>query len=385
MDTLAIQGTDITASIDLDLQEYGETLMKNKRGSIVAIEPATGEVLALISSPNFDPALLVGRVRSENFLKLLSDTVSQPLFNRALMASYPPGSTFKPIMGLIGLQEGVITSETLFGCNMGYLSFACHSHPSPLDLEGAVMHSCNSYFLQTFRRVLENPKYKSTEEAYKKWKSYLDEFGFGEKLGTDFVNELKGFIPASTYFDNFYKKNKWKALTVLSMGIGQGEIGTTPLQMANMTAAIANRGYYYTPHIVKSIGSDHHINESFKTKRRINIDSSNFEIIVNGMEAVVINGTGRIAAVNDIIVCGKTGTAQNPQGKDNSVFIAFAPKNNPKIAIVVYVENAGFGATYAAPIAGLMIEKYIKGEISNKALEKRILDFNVIDHVKILL
>lgn len=377
LDTLAIQGSDIMSSIDLDLQEYGEYLMKNKRGSIVAIEPRTGEVLTLVSAPDFDPSLLVGRVRSENFSKLLADTVSQPLFNRALMASYPPGSTFKPIIGLIGLQEGVITPETIFACHMGYLKFACHSHPSPLDLVGGIMNSCNSYFLQTYRRILENPKYNTIGEAYNKWKSYLDQFGFGEKLGTDFVNEFKGFIPPATYFDNYYQKNKWKALTVLSMGIGQGEVGTTPLQIANMTAAISNRGYYYTPHIVKSVGPNHFINERFTTKHQISIDSTNFEKIVLGMEEVVKNGTGRIAALKDIIVCGKTGTAQNPQGKDNSVFIAFAPKDNPKIAIVVYVENAGFGATYAAPIAGLMIEKYIKGEISNKVLEKRILEANL--------
>ena len=381
LDTLAVQGTNITTSIDLMLQEYGELLMKNKRGSIVAIEPRTGEVLALVSSPNYDPGLLVGRIRSENYAKLSSDTLMRPLFNRALMASYPPGSTFKPIIGLIGLQEGVITPETSFACHMGYLNFACHSHPSPLDLVGGIMNSCNSYFLQTYRRILENPKYNTIDEAYDKWKSYLDEFGFGEKLGTDFVNELKGFIPPSKYFDQFYQKNKWKALTVLSMGIGQGEVGATPLQMANMTVAIANRGYFYTPHIVKSVGQNRFINERFTTKHKISIDSTNFEKIVLGMEEVVKIGTGRIAALKDIIVCGKTGTAQNPNGKDNSVFIAFAPKDNPEIAIVVYVENAGFGATYAAPIAGLMIEKYIKGEISNKVLEKRILEANLTGEV----
>jgi penicillin-binding protein 2 len=380
MDTIAVQGSDITSSIDLVLQEYGELLMKNKRGSIVAIEPKTGEVLALVSSPNFDPGLLVGRMRSENYTKLYSDTIVQPLFNRALMASYPPGSTFKPINGLIGLQEKVISAETSFGCENGYLFVRCHSHSSPLNLEEAIMNSCNSYFCQTFRRVLENPQYHSVSEAYNKWKGYLNEFGFGNKLGTDFVNELTGFVPATGYFDRFHGKNKWKALTVISMAIGQGEIGTTPLQMANMTAAIANRGYYYIPHVVKSVGTDHTIDERFKTKNLIHIDSVNFETIILGMKDAVNGGAGAtatIAALTNIIVCGKTGTAQNPHVDDHSVFIAFAPKDDPRIAIAVYVENAGFGSTYAAPVASLMIEKYIKGEITNKALEQRILELNL--------
>ncbi len=384
MDTLAVQGADIISGIDLDLQEYGELLMQNKSGSIVAIEPKTGEVLTLVSSPNYDPGLLVGRIRSENFLKLQADTIMQPLFNRALMASYPPGSAFKPINGLIGLQEKVISAQTLFGCDNGYLFVACHSHESPLNLTGAIMNSCNSYFCQTFRRVLENPKYNSIAEAYNKWKEFLTEFGFGDKLGTDFVNELTGFIPSPGYYDKYHGKDKWKALNIISLAIGQGEIGTTPLQMANMTAAIANRGYYYTPHIVKSIGSGHTIDPRFLTRHMINIDSANFEKIVLGMEAAVNGGEGAtatVAALKDIIVCGKTGTAQNPHGEDHSVFVAFAPKDDPKIAIAVYVENVGFGSTFAAPVASLMIEKYIRGEISNKLLEKRVIEFNIIDKI----
>jgi penicillin-binding protein 2 len=382
MDTVAVQGADIISTIDLDLQEYGEHLMQNKTGSIVAIEPKTGEILALVSSPDYDPALLVGRVRSENFTRLMADTTSEPLFNRAFMASYPPGSTFKPINGLIGLQEKVIIPSTLFGCDNGYLFVACHSHRSPLDLADAIMISCNSYFCQTYRRILENQNYSTVSEAYEKWRSYLLEFGFGRKLGTEFSNELPGLIPPSTYFDRYYGKDKWKALTVISMAIGQGEILTTPLQMANMTAAIANRGYYYIPHIVKSIGSENKINKAYTIRNNISIDSANFEEVIKGMERVV-NGsegaTARGAAIRDIIVCGKTGTAQNPHGKDHSVFIAFAPKDNPKIAIAVYVENAGFGSTYAAPVASLMIEKYLKGEISNKYMEKRILDLNLVN------
>ncbi len=377
LDTLAVQGSNIVSGIDLDLQEYGELLMKNKRGSVVAIEPKSGEVLALISSPDYDPALLVGRVRSENFAKLQGDSILQPLFNRALMASYPPGSAFKPINGLIGLQEGVITPQTLFECHRGYLFVGCHAHPSPLSIVGAIGNSCNAYFCQTYRRVLENPAYNTVADAYFKWKSYLNEFGFGSKLGTDFVNELSGFIPSTEYFDKYYGKNRWKALTVISMAIGQGEVGATPLQMANMTAAIANRGYFYTPHIVKSVGVDHTIDERFTTKHQITIDTANFEQIVLGMEEAVTRGTAAGVKLKDIIICGKTGTAQNPHGANHSVFIAFAPKDNPKIAIAVFVENAGFGATYAAPVASLMIEKYIKGEISNKALEKRILELNL--------
>ena len=381
MDTVAVQGSDIITGIDMDLQEYGERLMQNKTGSIVAIEPKTGEVLALVSSPNYDPGLLVGRIRSENYAKLNADTML-PLFNRALMASYPPGSTFKPINGLIGLQEKVITPSTLFGCNNGYLFVGCHSHSSPLDLENAISHSCNSYFCQTFRRILENPRYPSVSAAFDKWKEYLDEFGFGIKLGTDFVNDLPGFIPSVSYFDKYYGKNRWKALTVISLAIGQGEIGTTPLQMANMTSAIANRGYYYSPHVVKSVGTTGSIDPRFTTKHVINIDSANFEQIVLGMEVAVNGGAGstaRIAALKDIIVCGKTGTAQNPHGDDHSVFLAFAPKNDPKIAVAVFVENAGFGATYAAPVASLMIEKYLKGEITNKFQEKRMLELNLIN------
>jgi penicillin-binding protein 2 len=381
MDTAAVQGSDITSSIDLDLQEYGELLMKNKKGSIVAIQPKTGEVLALVSSPDYDPGLLVGRIRSENYTKLLEDTLIQPLFNRALMAKYPPGSTCKPVNGLIALQEQVIKPSTTFACNNGYLFVGCHSHRSPLDLQDAIMISCNAYFCQAYRKVLENPKYSSVSEAYEKWKSYLNELGFGNVLGTDFVNELPGFIPAVSYYDKYYGKGRWKALNIISMAIGQGEVLVTPLQMANMTAAIANRGYFYTPHIVRAIGNSDVIDKRFTTKHVINIDSVNFESIILGMEAAVNGGEGKtagVAALNDIVVCGKTGTAQNPHGKEHSVFIAFAPKDDPQIAIMVVVENAGFGATYAAPIASLMIEKYLRGEISNKAREKSMLDLNLI-------
>jgi penicillin-binding protein 2 len=379
LDTVAVQGSNIISSIDIDLQEYGEFLMQNKSGSIVAIEPETGEVLALVSSPNYDPGLLVGRIRSENFAKLQADTLN-PLFNRALMASYPPGSTFKPINGLIGLQEKVISPSTIFSCSNGYLFVKCHTHPSPLDIEGAIKNSCNAYFCQVFRRVLENPEYSSVSVAYDKWRKYITQFGFGSTLETDFVNELPGLIPTLNYYERIYGTDKLKALNIISLAIGQGEIGTTPLQMANVTAAIANRGYYFSPHIVKSFGDPPVTDRRFTEKHKIEIDQENFEYIINGMEKAVneAGGTATIAALKDIVVCGKTGTAQNPQGEDHSVFIAFAPKDKPKIAIAVYVENAGFGATYAAPVASLMIEKYLKGSITNKWLEDYILNLHLL-------
>lgn len=380
LDTTAVQGKDIVSTIDIDLQEYAERLMQNKSGSVVAIEPETGEILTLVSSPGYDPSLLVGRIRSDNFAKLQADTI-KPIYNRALMASYPPGSTFKPINGLIGLQEKVIDPSTLFYCHNGYLFVGCHTHATPLNIVGAIKNSCNAYFCQTFRRVLENPQYPSVAAAYERWRVYLTEFGFGTTLETDFVNELTGFIPATSYYDRYYGANRWKALNVISLAIGQGEIGTTPLQMANMTAAIANRGYYFSPHVVKKIGDDLNSDSRFTEKHRIDIDSLNFEYIINGMEEAVNGGAGAtatVAALRDIVVCGKTGTAQNPHGKDHSVFIAFAPKDNPKIAIAVYVENAGFGATYAAPVASLIIEKYLKGHITNTSLEQYILDLNLI-------
>jgi penicillin-binding protein 2 len=377
MDSDAVQGNNIISSIDMDLQEYGEFLMQNKSGSIVAIEPKTGEVLAMVSSPGYDPGLLVGRIRSENFSKMQSDTL-EPLFNRALMASYPPGSTFKPINGLIGLQENVITPTTLFACNNGYLFVECHSHESPLNLVGAIKNSCNAYFCQVFRRILENPQYSSVSVAYEKWRQYVTQFGFGGTLETDFVNELPGLIEPLNYYEGIYQKGKLKALNIISLAIGQGEIGTTPLQMANMTAAIANRGYYLSPHIVKSVGDTLVSATRFISRHKIDIDSANFEYIIDGMEQVVKGGgTASNAALADIVICGKTGTAQNPHGENHSVFIAFAPKFNPKIAIAVYVENAGYGATYAAPIASLMIEKYIKGQISNKWQEEYILNLKL--------
>ena len=378
-DTVAIPGTSLWSTLDLSLQEYGERLMQNKTGSIVAIEPATGEILTLVSSPTYDPSLLVGRIRSENFSMLQADTV-KPLFDRALMASYPPGSTFKIMNGLIGLQEGVIRPTSLFSCSNGYhvgsLTVGCHSHRSPLDLPEAVAQSCNAWFCNAFRNILENPDYSSVHDAYDKWREYLVAFGFGNKLGIDLPNELSGFIPASSYYDRYYGKDRWKALTVISLAIGQGEIGATPLQMANMAAVIANRGSFYIPHVVKKIGDNGAPSPLYTQKYITGISPENFEPVIEGMEGAVNGGPGstaRGARLDSIIICGKTGTAQNPHGKDHSIFVAFAPKDNPQIAIAVYVENAGFGSTFAAPIASLLIEKYLTGEVKRTYMEDHVL------------
>jgi len=355
-------------------------LMEKFRGSIVAIEPSTGEVLALISMPDYSPELLVGRDRGNNYKILAEDTI-KPLFNRALMAQYPPGSTYKTVNGLIALQEGVITTFTEFPCRMGYYfegySVGCHSHPSPLDFTRAIQNSCNSYFTNVFRMILTDPKFKNTEEAYNNWRENVMSFGFGNILETDFMNELKGIIPTSDYYNGIYGKDHWNFLTVRSLAIGQGELGITPLQMANLAAILANRGFYYIPHIVKKIQDQETIDQRFLQKHYTTIDSVHFEKVVNGMDLAVNGGSGSTAwraKIADITVCGKTGTAENPHGEDHSIFIAFAPKDKPEIAISVYVENGGFGNIWASPIASLMIEKYLNDSISRPYLEDYVLN-----------
>ena len=373
-------GNDLQSSIDIFLQNYGESLMKNKRGSIVALEPSTGEILCLVSSPNYDPNILVGRKRSENYLILNNDTINKPLFNRASLAQYPPGSTFKLINALIGLQEKVIYSGSKFNCDGGYVygeekrKMKCHPHRSPLNLIESISNSCNAYYCNVYRAIIE--KYPNTYEGYDVWRKYVMSFGLGNWLNNDLPTGQKGFVPTSNFYDKIYGKNRWKSLTNLSLSIGQDALLTTPIQMANMTAAIANRGYYYTPHIVKSIENDS-IDYRFKKPIRTMIDSSLFEIVIKGMQEVVEDeelGTSNIAKMEDITVCGKTGTAQNPHGEDHSIFIGFAPKDNPKIAMAVYVENGGWGSTWAVPIASLMIEKYLKNTIERIWLEKKIVE-----------
>jgi penicillin-binding protein 2 len=379
----AVVGKDLTLTIDEDLQEFGEFLMQRFIGSIVAIEPATGEILVLVSSPNYDPSLLVGRSRTLNYTALQTDSL-KPLFNRALMAKYPPGSTFKTTNALIALQEGRITENSRFGCSFGYhlgsITVGCHGHQSPLDLRGGIQNSCNSYFCNVYKLILEDAKFPTIDDAFTNWRNHLLTFGFGKKLGTDFDNELNGYLPTAELYNKIYGKGRWRFVTVRSLSIGQGEIGITPIQMANMATIIANRGYYYIPHIVKEIDGKPTIDNRFKEKKLTDIKPEYYDIVRDGMELAVNGtngGTAHIAQLPNIIVCGKTGTAENPHGEDHSIFIAFAPKDTPQIAIAVYVENGGFGSTYAAPIASLLIEKYLTDSISRPYLIEHLINANI--------
>jgi penicillin-binding protein 2 len=377
-DSSAVKGSDLQTTIDLNLQKYGESLMANKKGSIVAIEPATGEILALVSSPTYNPNLLVGRIRGKNYLRLQNDTLN-PLFNRALMAQYSPGSTFKLMNALIGLQENQISRETYFECN-GVASWPIkcgHNHDSPLNLPEAIEQSCNPYFWKTFRNIISNPDYPSYADSYKAWRNYVLEFGFSQTFDTDLANEKKGFIPEAAYYDRYYSKGHWNAMTIRSLSIGQGEILVTPLQLANFVATIANRGYYYPPHLVKKI-DDREV--EFSEKKQPSIHQNFYEPVIEGMHRVYhgSHGTARWYRNDTIAMCGKTGTVENPHGDDHGIFIAFAPKDNPKIALAVVVENSGFGATWAVPVATLMMEKYLTGQASKSWVEKRILNADLI-------
>ncbi|MBN1252933.1 MAG: penicillin-binding protein 2 [Bacteroidales bacterium] len=384
-DTLAVVGSNIVTSIDSKLQAYCELLLKNKKGSIVAIEPSTGEILALATSPTYDPNLLVGRERTDNYRKLLLDN-EKPLFNRAIRAMYPPGSTFKPVNALIGLQEEVITAKTVLPCNGGYRVGSFHQHchhGSAVTFTYSIQGSCNAYYSQVFMKILKNSKYESIGLAYKSWRDYLQKFGIGRKLNTDLINEVSGLVYSKEHYDKYFEvERRWKPLRLVSMAIGQGELGITPLQMANVTSAIANRGYYYIPHIVKNINRNDSIDNRFYQKQYVGIDSVYFEPVIEGMELVVKAGTARSAFLDNISICGKTGTAENPHGKDHSIFIAFAPRDNPKIAIAIFVENAGFGSTWAAPMSSLIIEKYINDSISRQYLEDRIINTNLMNPTK---
>ncbi len=389
-DVEAIPGNDITTTIDAELQHYGQMLMENKVGSLVAIEPSTGEILTMVSSPGIDVEQLA------NIGQHYSDIVNnpyKPMFNRAVQASYPPGSVFKLVNGLIGLQEGVLTPATQYPCSMGYHfgrnKLGCHAHKSPINFEESIMMSCNAYYCYVLRDLLENKKYDSIDEAFDKWREYVMSFGFGQKLGSDFPSELGGFIPDSKYYNRVYNKGGWKATTVISLSIGQGEIGCTPLHLANMCSIMANRGFYYIPHIIKD-SENVEIDPKYKERHYTMVDTSYFPKVVGGMYRAVNSGygsggTASVAAVEGLDICGKTGTAQNPHGHDHSVFICFAPRDNPKIAVAAYVENGGFGATWAAPIASLLTEMYLNGEISEqrKPLEDRVLQGDLMDRVKV--
>ena len=373
-------GSNLTLAIDMDLQEYGEQLMKDKIGAIVAIEPATGEILALVTAPNYDPSLLVGKERGQNYAKLVLDPL-KPLYDRSIQGAYPPGSTFKPTQGLIFLQEGVITENTAYPCYHGYINglrVGCHGHGSPLPLKPALQTSCNAYFCWGFKNMIDKRGTKPKDQLVK-WKDYLVDMGYGYRLGVDLPHESRGFIPNSEYYSKSFRGPNWSANSIISVSIGQGEVLATPLQIANLCATIANRGYFYTPHVVKEI-ADSTIDVKYKEKRGPKIDKSYYESIAEGMRMAVTGGTCRLANLYDIEVCGKTGTAQNPHGKDHSVFMGFAPYHDPKIAVAVYVENAGFGATYGVPIGSLIIEKYLKGAIAanRQYLEDRMLNSNTI-------
>ena len=375
---------NIYLTLDATLQEYGEYLMQNKRGGIVAIEPSTGEILALVSAPSYNPNLLVGRDRSKNYRKLAQDTLAKPLFDRGLQALYPPGSPFKTLNALIALQEGVITPETQFKCNKGHFYargafMECHCRRgSRNDLLKGIYQSCNTYFANTYKKIIN--KYETPDKGVNQWNSHLKSFGLGNYLGYDLSVGKRGFIPNASYYNSWYKEGGWKAPTIISNAIGQGEVLTTPIQLANFTAAIANRGYYYTPHFLRSVSGDS-IQQNF-LRKNTSIDPEHFEVVIDGMHKVIERGTAKIARIKGIEVCGKTGTVENfmkidgvrTQLTDHSIFIAFAPKEDPKIAIAVFIENGYWGGRWAAPIASLMLEQFINKEVKRSWLEKRMVE-----------
>ncbi len=387
-DKAAVPGKDIVSTIDGYLQQYGEELMQNKVGSLVAIEPSTGEILALISSPGINIEQLASINKHYNEI---ANNPYKPMFNRAVMSAYPPGSVFKLVNGLIALQEGVITPNTRYNCNMGYSygdrKLGCHAHPSPTNLTQSIMMSCNAYYCHAFRGILENKKYENIGSAFNSWREMAMSFGFGRKLGSDFHAELGGTLPKTATYDKIYGKNRWNPHSIISLSIGQGEIGATPLHLANLAATLANRGYYYIPHLVKD-SPGYTIDNRFKEKNYTLVDTTHFHKVIEGMYQAVnaapgTGGTARLAHAPGLEICGKTGTAQNPHGKDNAVFICFAPRENPKIAIAAYIENAGFGGTWAAPIASLMVEKYLTGEVARTDLEKKMKDANLMQFVPV--
>lgn len=383
-DKMPVSGQDLTLSIDIELQAYGEHLMQNKIGSIIMIEPKTGEILAMVAAPSYDPALLTGREFGENFMELARDPY-KPLINRAVSGVYPPGSTFKPAQGLVFLAENIITGDTRYGCAGGYPPLGgrprCHGHPTPLSLDPALATSCNSYFCYGLTAMLTNRKqYADINVAFDKWKDRMVSFGFGNKLNIDLPSEKRGFIPNSKFYSKVMGTENWRAANVISIAIGQGEILTTPLQLANFSALVANRGYYYVPHVVKSL-KDRPLKETYTTRQETGIPREFFEITVSGMAHAVTGGTcWGINLEPEIEVCGKTGTTENPHGDDHSLFIGFAPKDNPQVAMAVIVENGRFGATTAVPIGRLMMQKFFKDSIPNsdKWLEERIVNTNIL-------
>lgn len=383
-DTIAVSGEYLISSLDLDLQKLGEQLMKNKIGSIVAIEPSTGEILSFVSSPGYDPNLMVGRQRGNNYMALLNDKY-KPMFVRPIQAEYPPGSIFKVVNALVAQQFGLINENTYFFCPGGYrygrrgFMGCTHVHGS-IGLKGSITESCNTYYGYTYARMIDQAGMRPVN-AYKKWRTAVSAFGIGTALGIDLPGERNGLLPKADLYTKRYKNDRWGSAFTISLSIGQGELGITPLQMANVMAIVANRGFYYKPHLIKAIGDKKIIKDEFLKKNNAGVNSSYFDVIIDGMSAVVNqpSGTAWYSRIPEIEMCGKTGTVQNPHGEDHSVFVAFAPRDNPKIAIAVVVENAGFGATWSAPIASLMVEKYISKKINRpQAYMDRLINANLL-------
>lgn len=383
-DIAPISGSDLKTSIDIDLQAYAEKLMTGKVGGIVAIEPKTGEILAMVSTPTYDPNLLIITRERGKILQNLLKNPEKPFFNRAIMAKYPPGSIFKPLVGLIGLNEGIINKNQSYKCNHGYLYkgrlYGCHGHGPIHGVSEAVQHSCNTFFWRTMREIIDQYGFYKPEKGLDRFVADISKFGLGHKLGIDFPGEVNGNIPTSAFYDKVYprengKGGNWKSPTIMSIGIGQGEIQLTTIQMANLAAILANRGYFYTPHLVTAISDGTPIDSIYRVRHFVDVEPQNFDPIIYGMQRVVEAGTGRLAQIPGITLCGKTGTSQNA-GKDHSVFFAFAPKDNPQIAIAVYVENAGWGSSFAAPISSLVAEKFINGKIdkTREAIEQRMIE-----------
>lgn len=382
-DTAAVPGSNMISSLDIELQRYGEQLMNGKIGSVVAIEPKTGEILSMISSPTYNPGLLTGQERAKNFKALLNDSL-KPLFVRPLKAAYPPGSTYKPTLALAGLQTGAIEYHSMYPCPGAYyvgpLRVGCHHSGFVPNVAVAIQFSCNSYFCNTFRRLVDEKQFRNVSEGVDYWKQMMASFGLGVKTGVDLPNEGYGYVPSSEYYDKMYGKKRWNSVTIVSLGIGQGEIGETPLQMANAMAAIANNGYWFTPHVIRQAGENDSLLRATITRHVVPVDSVYFRMVREGLERVVEAGTATVAQIPGIKVAGKTGTAQNPHGDDHSIFVAYAPVEDPQIAIAVVVENSGYGSRFAAPIASLMIEKYLNDTISapRKYLEERMFNSSLI-------
>lgn len=386
-DTTAILGQNLITGFDAKLQAYAELLMTNKKGAIVAIEPATGEIILMVSAPSYDPNLLVGRQRSKNYSILMQDSVYKPTWNRAIIGEYSPGSTFKLVNALIALQEHSVTPYDRFSCSgQGSTPIRCtHSHASPVAMREGIRESCNPYFWNVFRSIINHSP--TAEEGYRVWRDHVVNFGFAQRVGTELSSERKGNLAETSYYDKYFGQKRWNAMTIRSLSIGQGEILVTPLQMANMAAIIANRGYYITPHLVRAIQDPNRVSHELEFEKKvIDIRPEHFNTVIEGMQAVIEDTKlQHTVKLDSVIVCGKTGTVQNPHGADHSAFVAFAPRDTPKIAIAVYIENAGFGATYAAPIAGLLIEKYLNDSIAprRKDLEQRLIETDLLNVVEV--